>query len=55
MEKMKTKRVGVLAYNVSGSAPACTAAGRVLKKAGITVRFENINGRFGSMYGSIVQ
>jgi ABC-type branched-subunit amino acid transport system substrate-binding protein len=55
MKKTMTKRVGILAYNVSGSAPACTAAGKMLKRADITVAFENINGRLGSTYTSTVQ
>lgn len=55
MKKTKSDKAGIIAYNVSGSAPACSAAGKMLKKAGITVAFENVSASLDSTYSSTVQ
>lgn len=55
MKETHSKKIGILAYNVTGSKPACTAAGKKLKELGITVAFENLSASIGSTYSSTVQ
>jgi branched-chain amino acid transport system substrate-binding protein len=55
MKKTGSKRIGILAYDVAGSSPACTATGKILAKNGIDVAFENLHTSYGSSYTSTVQ
>ena len=55
MKQTKTNKVGFLAYNVTGSKPACTAEAKAMKKLGIAVGFENLSAGIGSTYSSTVQ
>jgi branched-chain amino acid transport system substrate-binding protein len=55
MRKTGSKKLGIMAYDVAGSAPACTATGRLLSKHGIDVAFENLHTAYGSSYTSTVQ
>jgi branched-chain amino acid transport system substrate-binding protein len=43
IKKVHAKSVAIMAYNVSSSSDACSTAGKELKKAGITVSYEDLN------------
>jgi branched-chain amino acid transport system substrate-binding protein len=55
MKQTHTNKAGFLAYNVTGSKPACTAEAKAMKKLGVTVAFENLSASIGSTYSSTVQ
>lgn len=55
MKRTGAKKLGILAYDVAGSAPACTATGKILAKHGVDVAFENLHASYRSSYTSTVQ
>lgn len=55
MKKTKSKKLGVISYDIASSKAACTTAATLLKKAGYTVPFVNLNAGLRSTYSSTVQ
>lgn len=55
LKKTGSTKLGIMAYDVAGSSPSCTAAGKLLSKHGTDVAFENLHTSYGSSYTSTVQ
>ena len=55
IKKTKSSKVGLVAYNVAGSKPACAAGAKALKRLGFTVAYQNLSASIGSTYSSTVQ
>jgi ABC-type branched-subunit amino acid transport system substrate-binding protein len=55
LKKTRSTKLGILAYHIAASSASCTTAGKLLRKAGVTVAFENLSTAYDGSYSSTVQ